>query len=600
MSQRMVHAARPGIRLKPSKRTPPEREGEALWMVFDSMTAKVLYLDIEGRILRVNKSVRNRFGSPDRFAAGKTLDECLSHDDAASLMAENKKVILSGKAVMGVIERNPFPKGKGRWAQVDKIPYFDDKGKVAGVIVVVNDVTEQRETEESLHDSRLRLKEATDLARVVFWEVDLETKTILLNDPFYAFMGTTAEAEGGYRMTMEKYIRRFVYAEDRPVVRKRRKTIDFDNKAPVPDEEHRYVRNDGEVRHGLVRTRFIRDTHGRIVKHFGALQDITDHKRAEKRYRDLFENANEAIFVAQDGRVMFLNRTTAMMLGYPVGELSGKSFVPFIHPEDRKTIVDGHLRLLLGGEAPPTRMFRLIHRDGTVRWVELNTVLIDWEGKAASLNFMADITDRKNGEEKLEATLRNLRMAIGGTIQAIVQVVDRRDPYTAGHQRRVSDLARSIATKMRLPGDTIEAIRMAAVIHDIGKISVPAEILSKPGSLTRIEFELIKEHANTGYEILKDVEFPWPIAEIIHQHHERLNGSGYPRGLAGADILLEARIISVADVIEAIASHRPYRPALGIGAALDEIRKYRGTLYDPKAAEVCLRLFEVEGYELTE
>jgi len=173
-----------------------------------------------------------------------------------------------------------------------------------------------------------------------------------------------------------------------------------------------------------------------------------------------------------------------------------------------------------------------------------------------------------------------------------------RDPYTAGHQRRVADLARSIATEMNLPHDTIEGVRVAAVIHDIGKVSVPAEILSKPGKLTQNEFELIKDHAETGYDILKDVEFPWPIAEMIRQHHERLDGSGYPRGLKGDDTLIEARVIALADVVEAIASHRPFRPAHGIEVALDEIKKNRGTLYDPEAVDACLRLFTERKYTL--
>ncbi len=151
---------------------------------------------------------------------------------------------------------------------------------------------------------------------------------------------------------------------------------------------------------------------------------------------------------------------------------------------------------------------------------------------------------------------------------------------------------------MDLPSDMIEGIRVAAVIHDIGKVSVPAEILSKPGKLTQNEFELIKDHAETGYDILKDVEFPWPIAEMIRQHHERLDGSGYPRGLKGNDMLMEARVIALADVVEAIASHRPFRPAHGIEVALDEIRKNRGILYDPEVVDACLRLFTEKKYTL--
>ena len=211
-------------------------------------------------------------------------------------------------------------------------------------------------------------------------------------------------------------------------------------------------------------------------------------------------------------------------------------------------------------------------------------------------SIVRDITDRKQGEEELANSLENLRRTMGATVQVIAHVVETRDAYTAGHQRRVADLARSIALEMNLPSHMVEGIRVAGVIHDIGKISVPAEILSKPGELRRKEFELIKDHPETGYEILKDVEFPWPIAEIVLQHHERVDGSGYPRGLKGDGVLLEARIIAVSDVVEAIASHRPYRPSRGIGVALDEIEKNRGTLYDPDVVDACVRLFKEKAY----
>jgi putative nucleotidyltransferase with HDIG domain len=180
----------------------------------------------------------------------------------------------------------------------------------------------------------------------------------------------------------------------------------------------------------------------------------------------------------------------------------------------------------------------------------------------------------------------------------MVSAVEARDPYTAGHQIRSADLARTIATEMRLPQGKIDAIRIAGSIHDIGKLSIPAEILSKPTKLSELEFSLIKEHAQKGYEMLKDVESPWPLAEIIYQHHERMNGSGYPRNLKGDDILMEARILAVADVVESMASHRPYRPTLGIEAALEEIEKNKGTHYDSMVVDTCLRLFRDKSYQL--
>jgi PAS domain S-box-containing protein len=210
-----------------------------------------------------------------------------------------------------------------------------------------------------------------------------------------------------------------------------------------------------------------------------------------------------------------------------------------------------------------------------------------------------DITEYKRTEKKLQDTLESLRRAVGATIQVMVSAVETRDPYTSGHQTRSANLARVIAEEMGLPQEKIEGIQMAGSIHDIGKLSIPAEILSKPTKLTNLEFSLIKEHASKGFEMLKDVESPWPLAEIVYQHHERMDGSGYPRSLKGDEILMEARILSVADVVEAMASHRPYRPGLGIETALNEIEKNKGVFYDNAVADACLRLFREKGFQLT-
>ncbi len=208
-----------------------------------------------------------------------------------------------------------------------------------------------------------------------------------------------------------------------------------------------------------------------------------------------------------------------------------------------------------------------------------------------------DITDRKKAEKDLQESFVNLRKALDGIIQAVALTVEKRDPYTAGHQRRVADLARAIATKMGLSNEQINGIRIAGSIHDLGKTCVPADILSKPGRLTDHEFGIIKAHPEVGYDILKNIQFPWPIARTILQHHERIDGSGYPAGLKGDDILLEARIVAVSDVVEAMSSHRPYRPALGIEVALDEIKRGRGNVYDAEAVDTCIALFKQDNFK---
>jgi HD-GYP domain-containing protein (c-di-GMP phosphodiesterase class II)/uncharacterized membrane protein affecting hemolysin expression len=216
----------------------------------------------------------------------------------------------------------------------------------------------------------------------------------------------------------------------------------------------------------------------------------------------------------------------------------------------------------------------------------------------ANVELQSKVLDTKRAEDQLQNTLGKLQKALEGTVKAMSLTIEMRDLYTAGHQRRVMNLAVAIAMEMNLPQDKIEGIRMAGVIHDLGKIAMPAEILSKPTRLSRTEFQLIKDHPRIGYDILKTIEFPWPVAHIVLQHHERMDGSGYPDGLVGDAILLEARILAVADHVEAMSSHRPYRPALGLDKALEEIRRGRGIQFDAQVVDACIKLFREKRFHL--
>jgi PAS domain S-box-containing protein len=209
---------------------------------------------------------------------------------------------------------------------------------------------------------------------------------------------------------------------------------------------------------------------------------------------------------------------------------------------------------------------------------------------------VTDVSILKRTQRELIKSHERLRKAMGGIIQAMSLTIEKRDPYTAGHQRRVAKLCRAIGTELRLNWECIQGLRMAAAIHDLGKINVPAAILNKPGVLSEHEMAIIRQHPQTAYEILKGIEFPWPIARSIHQHHERMDGSGYPLGIKGEQIILEARILAVADVVEAISCFRPYRPGLGIDHALMEIKNGRGVHYDPTVVDICLRVFTEWGF----
>jgi len=220
---------------------------------------------------------------------------------------------------------------------------------------------------------------------------------------------------------------------------------------------------------------------------------------------------------------------------------------------------------------------------------------LEIDNRAHRQNLEQMVTERT---DELQETLQKLRKTMEGIIQAMALTVERRDPYTAGHQRQVAALANAIALEMGFSEDQIDGIRLAGMIHDLGKIAVPVEILSKPGAINENEFGIIKSHPQIGYDILKEIEFPFSIAQIVLQHHERMDGSGYPLGLSGEAILQEARILGVADVVEAMASDRPYRPALGIEVALEEISRNRGALYDPEVADACLSSSGIKGSNL--
>jgi PAS domain S-box-containing protein/putative nucleotidyltransferase with HDIG domain len=347
----------------------------------------------------------------------------------------------------------------------------------------------------------------------------------------------------------------------------------------------------------------------------GIILNITERKQAEARqkqseekYRLLADNLTDAIFTMD----MNLNYTYASpsiynIVGYTAEEGMNMNVAQTVEPETLQWFAEIFADEMETEKRPDRDLkrsrvleYQHIRKDGTKVWVETKLSFLRDEKNTAvgMIGVLRDITERKQAEENLQKTMESLRKAVGTTIQVLVSALEARDPYTSGHQSRVANLARTIATEMGLVHDKIEGIRMAGTIHDIGKLSIPAEILTKPTKLTNLEFSLIKEHSKIGYEMLKDVESPWNLAEIVHQHHERMNGSGYPRKLKGNEILLEARILAVADVVEAMATHRPYRPSLGIAAALDEIEKNKGILYDANVADACLKLFKEKNYQL--
>lgn len=385
-----------------------------------------------------------------------------------------------------------------------------------------------------------------------------------------------------------------------------------------------------------------RGVDGKAVRVLGTHRDVTHRKmvddvitKAKREWEQTVDSIEDLIMILDDeNRIVRLNRAMARRLGLTpqeavglscfkslegaCGQLSdwpnpqvlkeGKGYTTEVYDESLGRVFDVRVSPFQDSE---TRLARSVYvaRDITdqkfvriARRPESPDTDVSLEEKARriaedtrvikSVYVARDITTRKLAEQELAQSLEQLEKVSDQITIALSHVVDKRDPYTAGHQRRVAQLAAEIAEEMGVWNQTAAGIRVAGILHDIGKINVPAEILAKPGQLTDLEFAMIKMHPQIGYEILKDIDFPWPVAETVLQHHERLDGSGYPHGLAGSDILLEARIIAVADVVEAMEANRPYRPALADGHAKEEIIRNRGKLYDADAVDACLRLME--------
>ena len=323
-------------------------------------------------------------------------------------------------------------------------------------------------------------------------------------------------------------------------------------------------------------------------------------RESEAKFRAMVESTSDWIWEVNEHSVYtYSSPQVQELLGYSAAEVIGKTPFDLMTSEDAGRVKD-MFATIVGKQ----KHFRLLenanlHKNGQVVFLETSgTPMLDAQGVFKGYRGIdRDISERKEAEKERRASAEKLEQILLQTIGAIAATVEARDPYTAGHQQRVALLASAIATQMGVSAEVIHGISLAASIHDLGKIRVPAEILSKPGKLNQIEYELVKGHSQTGYDIIKDIQFPLPIAQMVLQHHERLDGSGYPQGLKDGQILFEAKILAVADVVEAMSSHRPYRPSLGMDAAVEEIIRNRGVYYDPQVVDSCIELFRNKKFD---
>ncbi len=338
----------------------------------------------------------------------------------------------------------------------------------------------------------------------------------------------------------------------------------------------------------------------------GIYSDITERVNArealeesEGRFRALVEQQPlVGIFLIDDGKVLYQNPRADEIFGYEPGQLVGRTMESLTVAEDWPAAQREIRRVLAGEILALTLEVRGLRKDGQELQISVHGALGRSSGRPIIIGVLQDVTKLRRAEREAERHFAQLESAFMHTVEVATTLSEMRDPYTAGHERRVAELVVAIGVDLGFDEPAQKGLRVAGLLHDIGKIGIPAEICSKPGRLNALELELIRRHAQASYDILKDVEFPTPVAQIALQHHERMDGSGYPQGLKGEAILFEARLMAVADVVEAMASHRPYRAGLGIDKALEEIERGRGSAYDAVVVDACLRLFREKGYQL--
>ncbi len=465
---------------------------------------------------------------------------------------------------------------------------------------LLREIAEHKKTERTLNETNKLLKSILDSSSSIsIISTDREGSILFWNAGAQNIFGyTTDEAVGHLNINV-------LYPDDKDTREKVNQVRSFiyEKKKEINLEIKELTKDGRTIWISLTACpRF--DEDGNVIGILGIGEDITDRKHAvedlresEKKYSTIVERGSDGIVILQDSILKFVNAKMCEIAGRSLQEVENQPFLDFIAPEYRELVAQRYECRLSGEPVESKYQIELLAANGTRIFVEINASIVEYQGKPASMAIIRDITERRKAEEELQKSLVKLQKTLEGTVEAMATLIETKDPYTSGHQKRVAYLACEIAREIRLSNDQIEGLYVASIIHDVGKIYVPSEILSKPGWLTGHEIGLIKTHAQVGYDILRKIDFPWPIAHIVLQHHERLNGSGYPHGRKNEEILIEARILGAADVVEAMATHRPYRPALGIEKALEEVSKNSGKLYDPSVVAACLKLFNEKGFE---
>ena len=584
--------------------------------ILNGISTNIALVDHELRILWANKAAAL---SSNRQPQEMVGESCYSFwGDSIKPCAECPTVVAfqTGMSAHKIVHT---PDGRV-WDEGGE-PILDAQGNVVAVVEIAEDITERTFAQDTLRKSEEKYRRIAENINDVVWIMDPQTLKFLYVSPSVEklqgftpgeIVGSSIDLvlSGSDRQAMADLVAEIL--DDL--------NSGTEQSGRVYTRELEQPRKDGSTVWTEVAAYIgINDQTG-LPELRGVSRDISERLEAsgalqvsESRYRSLWDSLDAGVVVhAPDSSVLMNNATASRLLGLSDDEMRGKTAIDpawaFLDESGNPMPVSEYpvSRIITTGEEL-TNLPVGINRPDMEEpvWVMVNGCpVFDKVGQLTEiLVSFIDVSERKAAELKLaeeqKRSLEQLQRSLSSIVEVVSRVVETRDPYTAGHELRVSELAVSIAQDMGMTPRDIEDIRIAGLVHDVGKISVPAEILSKPGRLTPIEFQLIKNHPESGFEILSSADVDVAITEMVHQHHERCDGSGYPQGLGEEETLVGARVLAVADVVEAMISHRPYRPGLGLDVALDEIQRGAGTLYDCHVVESCLRIFRDEGFEFT-
>ena len=570
------------------------QDSEEKYRLVVENAGEAIFVAQDGMLKFANQNTASMIGYQGKDLSSKPFIDFIHPDDREFVVERHlrrlKGEIFEETYPFRVVKRD----GQMRWVEIQAVLIQWEERPAT--LNFITDITERRRAEKALIESEIKYRSLVDTSSSGVAVADETGNLTLVNDRLCQIYGYDKDE------VMGRQFFDFIHPDDRERI-----TADFleavTKNQTLPAIEFRGVRKDGSIV-WLFTNPSTLIIEGRLTGFSVIIQDITQLKQAEaalkesaQRYRSLFQHNPNAVYSLDlQGRFTSINAAATALSGYSEAEAEKMSLQQIIASEYLETVRRNFARAC-GGE-PQAYELAIITKNGKKIDCFVTSTPIIIDGKVIGVYGIAeDITGRKKAAQDLKAALEKASSTLDGTIEAIAMMSELRDPYTAGHQRMVSQLAVAIATEIGMEQNRVEDLAVAGLLHDVGKVYVPSEILSKPGKLTDLELGLAKAHAEASYNIVRSIKFSGPIAHIVWQHHERMDGSGYPQGLVGDQIMLEARILAVADVVEAMVSHRPYRPALGLEKALDEITSKRAVLYDAQAVDACLVQFNEKGFQ---